>query len=114
MKIKRGEIWYVRLDPAEGGETKKTRPCLVIQNDIGNQYANTTIVAPFLKPGNYPFIVNIKATKANGLDHLRGLNLSKIRTVSRLRFNNKIGKIDGKYWEQIKSALLAQCGFINI
>ena len=113
MKIKRGDIWYVRLDPAEGGETKKTRPCLVIQNDIGNQYANTTIVSPFLKPGNYPFIVNVQANKLNGLDQLRGLNLSKIRTVSILRFNNKIGEIDGRYWEQIKNALLAQCGFIN-
>lgn len=113
LKIKRGEIWYVRLDPAEGGESKKTRPCLVLQNDIGNKFANTTIVVPFLKPGNYPFIVNVACTAQNGLDRERGLNLSKIRSVSINRFNNQIGVVEDKYWEAIKKALLAECGFIH-
>lgn len=113
LKIKRGEIWYVRLDPAEGDETKKTRPCLVLQNDIGNKFANTTVVVPFLKPGNYPFIVNVASTSKNGLDRERGLNLSKIRSVSIRRFNNQIGIIEDKYWAAIKKALLAECGFIE-
>ena len=112
LKIRRGEIWYVRLDPAEGDETKKTRPCLVLQNDIGNKFAKTTVVVPFLKPGNYPFIVNISATSQNGLDRERGLNLSKIRAVSIRRFNNQIGIIEDKYWTAIKKALLAECGFV--
>ncbi len=130
LKIKRGEIWYVRLDPALGDETKKrcdpasasgareraprqTRPCLVLQNDIGNKFANTTVVVPFLKPGNYPFIVNIASTSKNGLDRERGLNLSKIRSVSIRRFNNQIGIIEDKYWAAIKKALLAECGFVE-
>lgn len=112
-KVRRGEIWYVRLDPAEGDETKKTRPCLVLQNDIGNKFSNTTVVAPFLAPGNYPFLVNITPTKNNGLDKLRGLNLSKIRSVSISRLVNKIGKVEDQYWSLIQRALLAECGFIN-
>ena len=113
LKIKRGEIWYVRLDPAEGDETKKTRPCLVLQNDIGNKFANTTVVVPFLNPGNYPFIVNIFPTPQNGLDRQRGLNLSKIRSVSMGRFNNKIGTLESSYWSAIQKALLAECGFVT-
>ncbi|MGF1541033.1 MAG: type II toxin-antitoxin system PemK/MazF family toxin [Pleurocapsa sp.] len=59
-----------------------------MQNDIGNQYSETITIAPFLTSGNYPFIVNVTATSQNGLDKTRGLNLSKIRSVSRTRFNN--------------------------
>ncbi len=43
--IKRGEVFYANLDPVLGHETGKTRPVVVIQNDIGNQYSPTTIVA---------------------------------------------------------------------
>lgn len=113
LQIRRGEIWYVRLDPAEGDETKKTRPCLVLQNDIGNKFARTTVIVPFLKSGNYPFIVNISPTAKNGLDRPRGLNLSKIRAVSMGRFNNRIGIIEDQYWSEIKKALLAECGFVR-
>ena len=110
-QIRRGQIWFVRLDPAEGAETKKTRACLVLQNDIGNQYSETITITPFLTPGNYPFIVDVTATSQNGLDKNRGVNLSKIRSVSRTRFINLIGSIEIKYWNQIEKALLIQCGF---
>lgn len=110
-QIKRGQIWFVRLDPAEGTGPNKTRACLVLQNDFGNQYSETITIAPFLSTGNYPFIVNVTATSQNGLDKARGVNLSKIRSVSRMRFNNSIGSIETEYWNQIEKALLIQCGF---
>lgn len=69
------------------------------------------IVKPFLAVGNYPFIVNVSATSKNGLDRERGLNLSKIRSVSRQRFGNCIGVLETKYWVKIERALLIQCGF---
>jgi len=46
MTIRRGEIYLVQLDPTIGGEINKTRPALIIQNDVGNQYSPLTIVAP--------------------------------------------------------------------
>ncbi|WNN88962.1 type II toxin-antitoxin system PemK/MazF family toxin [Gloeocapsopsis dulcis] len=69
---KRGDIWWVDLKPVVGSETDKERPCLILQNDIGNQNSPTTIIAPIL-PGakTFPFVVNIKATKRNGLDKNR-------------------------------------------
>ena len=45
LQVKRGEIYYADLEPVVGNETGKTRPVLVIQNDIGNVYSSTTIVA---------------------------------------------------------------------
>ena len=111
MLIKRGEIWWIDLNPVVGSETAKTRPCLILQNDIGNEFGNTTVVVPFLAPGNYPFIVNIQPSLANGLDKERGLNFSKIRSVSFQRIKNKLGVLEDKYWSDIKMALLAECGF---
>jgi mRNA interferase MazF len=63
LRYKRGEIWWVNLDPAIGRETAKRRPCLILQNDIGNATSNTTMVAPLLKgTKSYPFVVNVIAT----------------------------------------------------
>ena len=58
-EYRRFEIWWVKLDPAEGQEAKKTRLCLVLQNDVGNRFSDVTIVAPFLEPKSYPFVVNL-------------------------------------------------------
>lgn len=127
-KIKRGDIVWVNLDPTIGDEVAKrcdpasaqdareraprqTRPCLIIQNDLGNRHSKKTIVAPFLKAKNYPFIVNVAPTSQNGLDKERGLDLSHIRSVSIQRINNKLGSIEGKYWSEIKKAILIQLGF---
>jgi mRNA interferase MazF len=111
MKIKRGEIWWVDLNPVIGAETAKIRPCLILQNDIGNQFGDTTVIVPFLASGDYPFMVNVQPTIANGLDRERGLNFSKIRSVSVKRLKSKLGSLENQYWLAIKKALLAECGF---
>ena len=53
-EIKRGQIWYCDLSPVVGSEQGGLRPCLVIQNDIGNKYSPTTIIA----------IITSRSTKA--------------------------------------------------
>ena len=113
-KIKRGDIVWVNLNPTIGDEAAKTRPCLILQNDLGNRHSKKTIVAPFLKAKNYPFIVNVAPSSQNGLDKERGLDLSHIRSVSIQRVNNKLGAIEEKYWSEIKKAILIQLGFDDI
>ena len=60
----RGEIYWVSLDPTIGSEIAKTRPALIISNDIGNQHADRVIVAP-ISTANvskvYPFEVKLAA-----------------------------------------------------
>ena len=51
---RRGEIYLTALDPTIGHEIKKTRPALVIQNDVSNQYSATTIVAPITSTVRMP------------------------------------------------------------
>ncbi|HMD87116.1 MAG TPA: type II toxin-antitoxin system PemK/MazF family toxin [Terriglobia bacterium] len=64
--ITRGEIHLVSFDPTVGHEIKKTRPALVIQNDIGNRYSPLTIVAAItskVSPVPYPVEVIIEPTR---------------------------------------------------
>lgn len=102
---RRLDIWYVRLDPTEGREAQKTRPCLVLQNDVGNEFSEVTIVAPFLEPKEYPFVVNVKPSSTNGLDRVRGLNLSQMRVVSYTRFVSQLGVLESHYKNQIDRAV---------
>ena len=46
QKITRGEIWWVNLDPTQGSEIKKTRPCIVLSHDTLNQLRRTVVVVP--------------------------------------------------------------------
>ena len=110
---KRGEIWWVKLNPSVGVETRKTRACLILQNDFGNRGSNITTVVPFLAKKDYAFVVNILPSNENGLDKERGLHFNQIRSVDFSRMISKIGKIEDIYWEQIKAAIDVQLGFYS-
>lgn len=112
LTYKRGEIWWVNLKPVVGSETDKERPCLILQNDIGNENGATTIVAPLL-PGvkTYPFVVNVTPTLQNGLDAERHINLSQMRAVDAQRIKNKQGVLENIYWAEIEKAVCIELGF---
>jgi mRNA interferase MazF len=111
-KILRGEIWRVRFDPIEGSELGKTRPAVVLQNDLGNRYAKTTIVVAITgRIKDLPTLVDVAPSQSNGLRRPCAINMSHIRTVSQSRLKTKIGRIEDIYLPQIKRALLLSCGF---
>ncbi len=112
LRYKRGEIWWVNLDPTVGSETAKRRPCVILQNDIGNARSDTTMVAPLLKGSkSYPFVVIIEANVAKGLDETRGIHLEQMRVVDAQRIDNKLGTLDDKYWSAIDLAVRIVLGF---
>ena len=115
LTYKRGEIWWVDLQPVVGSETDKKRPCLILQNDIGNKNGTTTIVAPFL-PGTktYPFVVNVTPTSQNKLDGERHVNLSQMRAVDARRITNKQGVLESSYWKDIEKAVCIELGFSSV
>ncbi|MBW1764677.1 MAG: type II toxin-antitoxin system PemK/MazF family toxin [Deltaproteobacteria bacterium] len=108
MQVKRGDIHYANLDPVVGRETGKTRPVLVIQNDIGNMYSPTTIVAVITeyseKKASYPICVAIK--KGNGLKKDSVANLSQIRTIDKKRLvTPKLGTLPNDSMNKVDIAL---------
>jgi len=112
LTYKRGEIWWVDLKPVVGSEVDKERPCLILQNDIGNKNGATTIIASLL-PGikTYPFVVNIIPTLENGLSGDRHINLSQIRAIDARKIKNKQGVLEDTYWEAIEKAVSIELGF---
>ena len=115
LRYRRGEIWWVSLDPTVGNETAKKRPCVILQNDVGNARSDTTMVAPLLKGSKtYPFVVNIEATVDNGLDENRGIHLEQMRVVDNRRIDNKLGTLEHNYWGEIEKAVCIVLGFNKI
>lgn len=85
VEIRRGDIVIVELDPTRGSEQRgSNRPCVVVQNDVGNQYSPTTIVAPLTTQYDpedvYPFEVEVKASNT-ALDRDSVVDLSQLRVV---------------------------------
>ena len=108
IQVKRGDIHYADLDPVVGRETGKTRPVLVIQNDIGNMYSPTTIVAVITgyseKKASYPICVAIK--KKTGLKKDSVVNLAQIRTIDKKRLTTpKLGSLSKDTMKKVDEAL---------
>ncbi|MBI5604291.1 MAG: type II toxin-antitoxin system PemK/MazF family toxin [Deltaproteobacteria bacterium] len=108
LNLKRGEVYYAALDPVLGNETGKTRPVLIIQNDIGNLYSPTTIAAVITeyseKKATYPICVSIG--KHEGLNKQSIVNLSQIRTIDKRRLMGpKIAILPEKIMEKVNIAL---------
>ena len=106
--VRRGDIYYANLEPVVGKETGKTRPVLVIQNDIGNRYSPTTIVAIITqytkKKASYPICVAVK--KDTGLKKDSVVNLAQIRTIDKNRLiRPKIGALSEELIAQVDKAL---------
>jgi len=113
LTYKRGEIWWIDLEPVVGSETNKQRPCLILQNDVGNRYSSTTVIAPFLKgKRDYPFVVNVIPSPSNNLDDNRHVNLSQLRAVDARRVKSKLGTLEPQYWDAIAKAVQVELGFL--
>ncbi|MEP6957489.1 MAG: type II toxin-antitoxin system PemK/MazF family toxin [Nitrospirota bacterium] len=97
--VSRFDVFLVRLDPTEGREIRKTRPCLIISPDEMNHHIDTVIVAPMTTKGRpYPTRVPARFKGKPGQ-----IVLDQIRTVDKARLAKRIGKID----EATKAHVLA-------
>ena len=114
---KRGEIYLVNFDPATGAEIRKTRPALILQNDIANRYSSVTIVAAITsfsdKDGKtYPTEVFIGVSEG-GLDNDSITLLNQIRTIDKRRLVKKLGVLKDKTMAQIDKAIQISLEFRN-
>jgi mRNA interferase MazF len=100
------DIYWTNLEPAQGAETKKLRPCIIVQSNLINKHSRTLIVAPLL-PGHksWPFVVNLTPSKKNGLDKSRHINLKQLRAVDISRISQKQGILEKRYVKPINYGL---------
>ena len=111
-QIFRGDIVYCKLnDTDEKGVQSGERPCLVLQNDIGNKYAPTTVVAPLSKKVHkkYPFHVELSKDKYN-LRYDSIVLCEQPVTISKTRINRVINNLTFNDMERVNEALRLQFG----
>ena len=107
---KRGEIWLVKFNPGRGSEQKGIRPALIIQNDTGNQYASTTVIAAITTTlKKYPVTVIIDKG-AGGLKEPSMVNLAQVLTIDKERLIKRIGQLGTDKMQEIDEAIRISLG----
>ena len=109
--FKRGELYYADLSPVVGSEQGGVRPVLVIQNDVGNKYSPTIIVAAItteIKKTRQPTHVLIGSQF--GLPQESMLMLEQLATIDKVMLQNFIGTADAEFMKQVDRALSVSVG----
>jgi mRNA interferase MazF len=109
--IFKGDVYYADLNPVIGSEQGGVRPVVILQNDIGNKYSPTTIVAPMTtKSKTYvPMHVTLKESF---LAKKSTLLLEQIRTIDKQRLKERIGKLDSTMMSSVDKALYISFGMV--
>ena len=105
--MRKGEIFWANLDPVVGSEIAKTRPVLVVSNDINNQYGSTVTILPVTSSTMkiYPFEVLLEAEEG-GLRNKSKVKANQIRTIDKSRLGNRIGQLDSSKMKAVELAIL--------
>ena len=102
---KRGDVWLVNWNPGRGSEQTGRRPALVIQNDIGNEKAPTTIVAAISTSVRaYPMNVVTRPSEG-GLDRPSVIKTSQILTISKERLEKRLGRLNRERMQEVDGAI---------
>ena len=114
--VKRGDIYYADLSPVVGSEQGGIRPVLVIQNDIGNKYSPTIIVAAVTSPINkskLPTHLELSASEY-GLSKDSVVLLEQLRTIDKKRLRERVCRLDEVLMKRINRALQISLGLIEL
>jgi len=114
-RINRGDMYYADLSQGIGSEQSGCRPILIIQNDIGNKYSGTVIIAVITSkkinkaklPTHYP----VKAQQGLVRDSL--VLLEQLRTIDKSRLKKYIGTLNTVIMEEVDNALKVSVGLKN-
>ena len=112
----RGEVYFVAFDPTLGAEIRKTRPALILQNDIANRSSPITIVAAITSKFDeelYPTEVLVRAPEG-GLDADSVVLLNQIRSVDRRRLMRRVGRLMPETMRLVDRALVLSLGLIEL
>ena len=108
--MKRGEIWWVRFERAEGGEQKKSRPAVIVSNDHFNTRLNRVQVVPLTSSTARVFsteaLVRVRRRRNKAMAH-------QINTVSKSRLVNRMGKATRAEMLKLERAIQIQLGLLT-
>ncbi len=112
MTVRRGDIYYADLSPVVGSEQGGIRPVLIVQNDVGNRFSPTVIVAAItsqMDKARLPTHIRLQTT-AGGLQRESIVLLEQIRTLDKRRLKEYMGRLDTHAMQRIDRALQVSFG----
>ncbi|HAA38099.1 MAG TPA: PemK family transcriptional regulator [Firmicutes bacterium] len=115
VEVKRGYIFFADLSPVIGSEQGGVRPVLVIQNDVGNKYSPTVIIAAItsqIDKAKLPTHVEIAADEY-GLEKDSVILLEQIRTIDKQRLQDKVTELDERLMQKVNQAIKISLGLID-
>ncbi|MBE7034603.1 MAG: type II toxin-antitoxin system PemK/MazF family toxin [Ruminococcaceae bacterium] len=116
MVVKRGDIFYADLSPVVGSEQGGIRPILVVQNDIGNKFSPTVIVAAVtsqINKAKLPTHIEIMADDY-GLSKDSVILLEQIRTIDKRRLRERLGRLDDEMMAKVNEAIAVSLGLVEL
>ena len=114
--VKKGDLFFADLSPVVGSEQGGVRPVLVVQNDVGNKYSPTIIVAAVTSQtgkAKLPTYVELKATQG-GLSKNSVVLLEQLRTIDKQRLKERIGSLSDSQLPVVDEALGVSLGIANL
>ncbi|HWL22748.1 MAG TPA: type II toxin-antitoxin system PemK/MazF family toxin [Ureibacillus sp.] len=115
MIVKRGDVFFADLSPVVGSEQGGTRPVLIIQNDIGNRFSPTVIIAAItaqIQKAKLPTHVEIDANKY-GFERNSVILLEQLRTIDKSRLTDRITQLDDELMDRVDEALEISLGLMK-
>ena len=113
---RRGEVYLVHFDPTIGSEIRKTRPALILQNDVANRFSSITIVAAITSQFEQPLYPSEALVRApeGGLDVDSVVLLNQLRSIDKRRLVRSLGRLRPQTMERVGRALLLSLGLAAI
>ncbi len=113
---KRGDLYLINFDPTMGAEIRKTRPALVLQNDIANRYSPVTIVAAITSHVDEPLYPTeiLITSKETGLTQDSAVLLNQVRTIDKKRLIKYLGAVNKETMGKVDRALEISLGIAKI
>ena len=114
--VKRGDVFFANLSPVVGSEQGGSRPVLVIQNNIGNKYSPTVIVAAITSRITKPRMVTHVALEAKktGLERDSVVLLEQIRTIDKQRLEDRVTHLDSQVMHDVDGTLKVSVGLVRL
>lgn len=109
---KRGDIWNVNFGNGKGSEQAGLRPAVIIQNDVGNQFSPTLIVAAITDGNKKDLPTHVKLDSIYGLTKDSVVMLEQIRTIDKGRLKNRIAYLPESFMKKVDNALMISAGLV--
>jgi mRNA interferase MazF len=113
---KRGEVYLVNFDPTQGAEIKKTRPALILQNNVSNQHSPITVVAAITSQFGkrfYPTEV-LLVPPEGGLSADSVVLLNQVRSIDKRRLIKRLGVLRPETLQKVNRALQISLGLVEL